>query len=46
MKSELRLLAGYRLPFGKHTGILTHFQTKVNKKTTKKELFCSFGFFV
>jgi len=34
-----RLLAGYRLPAGKHTGILTDFQTKVKKKTTKKALF-------
>jgi len=28
-------VAGYRLPSGKHTGILTEIQTKVNKKTTK-----------
>jgi len=27
------------LPAGKHAGILTHFQTKVNKKTAKKALF-------
>jgi len=27
---------GLCLPSGKHTGILTHFQTKVNKKTAKK----------
>jgi hypothetical protein len=26
---------GFRLPSGKHTGILTHFQTKVNKKRPK-----------
>jgi len=31
-----RLLAGYRLPAGKHEGILTDFQTKVNKKKAKK----------
>ncbi|MBW8041573.1 MAG: hypothetical protein FVQ85_16475 [Planctomycetes bacterium] len=30
---------GLRLPAGKHTGILTDFQTKVNKKMAKKELF-------
>jgi len=30
------LLADCRLPAGKYTGILTHFQTKVNKKTDKK----------
>jgi hypothetical protein len=34
-----RLLAAYRLPSGKHTGILTHFQTQVNKKMTKKITF-------
>jgi hypothetical protein len=34
-----RLRAGYRLPAGKHTGILTHFHTKINKKTAKNELF-------
>jgi len=32
MSVYLRLRAGYRLPAGKHTGILTKFQTKVNKK--------------
>jgi len=32
MKSELRPRAAYRLPAGKHTGILTYFQTKINKK--------------
>jgi hypothetical protein len=31
MSVYLRLWAGYRLLAGKHTGILTHFQTKVNK---------------
>ena len=40
MKSEmsvyLRLLAGYRLPAGKHIGILTENQTKVNKKNSQK----------
>jgi len=30
---------GLFLPDGKHTGILTMFQTKVNKKTVKKQLF-------
>jgi hypothetical protein len=30
------LLAGYRLPAGKHTGILPNFRTKVNKKLAKK----------
>jgi hypothetical protein len=30
---NLCLLAGYRLPAGKHAGILTDFRTKVNKKT-------------
>jgi len=30
---------GLRLPAGKHTGILTGYQTIVNKKMTKKELF-------
>jgi len=30
---------GLRLPAGKHTSILTDFQTIVNKKITKKELF-------
>jgi len=43
MQSEMSVLtpsgAGYRLPAGKHTGILTHFQTKVNKKTAKKGTF-------
>jgi len=29
--------AVYRLPAGKHTGILTHFQTKVNKKKRPKD---------
>jgi len=33
--------AGYRLSAGKHTDILTHFQTKVNEKTTKKHFFWS-----
>jgi len=28
--------AVYRLPAGKHTGILTHFQTKVDKKNGQK----------
>ena len=28
----LRLRAGYRLPARQHAGILTQFQTKVNKK--------------
>jgi len=32
MSIYLRLWAGYRLLSGKHTGILTHFQTKVKKK--------------
>jgi len=32
-------LAGYRLPISKHTGILTHFQTKVNKKNDQKSTF-------
>jgi hypothetical protein len=36
MVNWLGLLAGYRLPAGKHTRILTHFQTKVKKKTSKK----------
>jgi len=37
MQSEMsRLLAGYRLPAGKHTGILTHFQTIVKNKRVKK----------
>jgi len=31
-----RLLAGYRLPADKHAGILTEIQTKVKKKTNKK----------
>jgi len=43
MQSELsiylRLLAPCRLPSGKHTSILTNFQTKVNNKTAKKALF-------
>jgi len=30
---------GLCLPLGKHTGILTYFQTKINKKITQKELF-------
>jgi len=30
-----RRLAAYRLPSGKHTSILTHFRTKVNKKRPK-----------
>jgi len=34
-----RLLAGYRLPTGKHAGILTEIQTKVNQKMAKKALF-------
>jgi len=38
MFSYLRLRAGYRLPTGKHAGILTHFQTKVKKKGQKKAL--------
>ena len=36
MSVYFRLLALYRLPAGKHTGILTHFQTKVKKKKGKK----------
>jgi len=32
---------GLCLPFGKHTGILTYFQIKVNKKMSKKALFWS-----
>jgi hypothetical protein len=28
-----------RLPAGKHTGILTELQTKVNKKMTQKSVF-------
>jgi hypothetical protein len=36
MKSELRRRAVERLPAGKQTGILTHFQTRVKKKTNKK----------
>jgi len=43
MKSErfsyLRLLAGYRLPAGKYAGILTDFQTKVNKKNGQNSTF-------
>jgi len=31
-----RLRAGYRLPAGKYTGILTYFQVKINKKTNKR----------
>jgi len=36
---------GSCLPTGKHTGILTLFQTLVNKKTVKKQLFfgCPFS---
>jgi hypothetical protein len=30
------VLRGYRLPTGKHGGILTEFQTEVNKKMAKK----------
>jgi len=33
------LRGGLCLPISKHTGILTQFQTKVNKKTAKKHLF-------
>jgi len=33
------LLAGYRLPAGKHTGILPNFRTKVNKKGQKENIF-------
>jgi hypothetical protein len=44
MPSEMsiyrRLLAAYRLPSGKHSGILTDFQTKVNKKMTKNSSLC------
>jgi len=29
----------WRLPLSKHTSILTYYQTKVNKKMTKNELF-------
>jgi len=32
-------LGGLCLPAGKHTGILTDFQTKVKKKMAKNELF-------
>jgi hypothetical protein len=32
-------LGGLYLPAGKHTGILTHFRTKVNKKRPKRHLF-------
>jgi len=32
-----RLLAGYRLPAGKHAGILTEIQTKVKGKRQKKQ---------
>jgi len=39
LKCHLRLLAVYRLPAGKQMGILTHFQTKVNKKNGQKALF-------
>jgi len=39
MSIYLRLRAGYRLPAGKHTGILTHLQTKVNKKNDRKSTF-------
>ena len=46
MQSEMsfyfRLRAGYRLPAGKHAGILTHFQTKVNKKRPKMHFFWPF----
>ena len=31
--------AGYRLPAGKYTGILTDFQTKVKKKRPKMHFF-------
>jgi hypothetical protein len=36
------LRAGYRLPAGKHAGILTHFRTKVNKKTQKSTFWSPF----
>ena len=32
-------VAGYRLPTGKHAGILTHFQTKVKRKMAKEAAF-------
>jgi len=35
----LPLRGGLRLPAGKHAGILTYFQTKVNRKTGKKAFF-------
>jgi len=37
---------GLCLPIGKHKGILTQFQTKVNKKTAKKRFFfgCPFSY--
>jgi len=35
------LVAVYRLPAGKHTSILTYFQTKVDKKTAQKAQICS-----
>ena len=37
--ADLSPAGGLRLPAGKHTGILTEIQTKVNKKMTKKALF-------
>jgi hypothetical protein len=40
MSNYSHLRVGYRLPAGKHAGILTDFQTKVNKKMTKKHFFC------
>jgi len=35
MSDYLRLLAGCRLPSGKHAGILTYFQAKSRKKRKK-----------
>jgi hypothetical protein len=36
---RLAVLRGFRLPSGKQVGILTSFQTTVNKKMTKKIIF-------
>jgi hypothetical protein len=38
MSNYSRLRAGYRLPAGKHAGILTDFQTKVKIKISHKEI--------
>jgi len=55
MQSEMsdcfRLRAGYRLPSrpegtGKHAGILTHFQTKVNKKNGQKSIFSAILYYI